>query len=162
MASEKRTAAEKAEIVRTICERMAEGKSLRQATMNNDPVSKSTFLRWCDGNKKIADQYARALEARTDVLADEILDISDDSSKDTLHGEFGPYENKEWVNRSKLRVESRKWLLSKMMPRRYGDKMDVTTNGKDIPTAPPVFNSYGGSPPMASSEDEIDEEREEI
>jgi hypothetical protein len=69
-------------------------------------------------------------------MADEILEIADDSSNDTktIHkgGNDIDIENTEWVNRSKLRVDSRKWLLSKMMPKKYGEKLDVTSLGEKL------------------------------
>lgn len=69
-------------------------------------------------------------------MVDEILAIADDGSKDSIvvEGENGGYtiENKEWTSRSKLRVEARKWVAAKLKPRKYGDKLDVTTDNKPI------------------------------
>ncbi len=71
-------------------------------------------------------------------MAEDILDIADDGSNDFMTITKGDktyeVENKEVTNRSRLRVDTRKWIMSKMKPKKYGDKLDMTTNGKDLPT----------------------------
>ena len=49
-------------------------------------------------------------------------------------------ENKEFINRSKVRIDARKWMLGKMQPKKYGDKLDVTTDGEKINNIPNVIN----------------------
>lgn len=83
-------------------------------------------------NEAGANRYARAKELQMDYLAEEIINISDDSSNDTISTEKGDIENKEWVNRSKLKVDTRKWLMSKLAAKKYGDKIDVTSGGDKI------------------------------
>lgn len=94
--------------------------------------------------KDFREQYARARESQAEVMFDEILEIADDGSNDFMTVKKGnleyEMENKEVTNRSRLRVDSRKWYLSKVLPKKFGDKLDMTTNGKDLPT--PI---YGGS-----------------
>lgn len=136
-----RTEEEKQCIVNEVCEKIIAGNiSLRKATEGDKPVSKSTFLLWCSENKQFADQYARAMDARTDAMADEILDIADDASNDwQINPETGKeYINTEVVQRSRLRVDARKWLMSKMAPKKYGDKVDVTSAGEKVGS--PVIN----------------------
>ena len=62
---------------------------------------------------------------QADYLADQIIEIADYSEHDTIEAEKGEMENREWVNRSKLRVEARKWIASKLKPKQYGDKLDI-------------------------------------
>ena len=84
-------------------------------------------------DEKLAEQYARAKTKQLELMADEILQISDESTGDDLFTEEDTKEgrsarnvlNHEFVQRSKLRVDSRKWLLSKLLPKKYGDKIDV-------------------------------------
>ena len=83
-------------------------------------------------NEDGANRYARAKEMQMDYLAEEIIQISDDSSNDTISTDKGDIENKEWVNRSKLKVDTRKWLMSKLAAKKYGDKLDVTSGGDKI------------------------------
>lgn len=72
-------------------------------------------------------QYARAKERQADLLADEILAISDDASRDYTVTEDGRSAlDAEHVQRSRLRVDSRKWLAGKLAPQKYGDKIEAT------------------------------------
>lgn len=82
----------------------------------------------------LTDQYARACEARQEFLFDEIIDIADDGSNDTYVTEDGEGTNYDVIQRSKLRIDARKWALSKMNPRKYGDKMDLTSDNQPLPT----------------------------
>ena len=82
--------------------------------------------RWLNSDATRADMYARAREDRSDLLADEILAISDDTSNDTYIDDKGISRvDQEAIARSRLRVDSRKWLAAKLKPRIYGDKLDV-------------------------------------
>lgn len=117
------------QIMKNISEK---GMSLRKACAKEGFKSVNSVYEYFDKDgevekKKRTEQYARACEIRQDFLFDEILDISDDSVDDLLgvneHGHR--MENKEFVNRSKLRVDARKWALSKMNPKKYGDKVDL-------------------------------------
>ena len=108
--------------------------SLRKVCLSEDIPSMTKVLEWLKEDQEFAMQYARACDIRHEGLADEILDIADDSSRDTKiinkGGEDYEIENTEWVNRSKLRVDSRKWLLSKLAPKKYGDKIAHELSGK--------------------------------
>ena len=113
----------------TICERIANGESLRHICEAEDMPSRSAVLRWLAVNEQFRDQYARAREAQADFWADEILDIADDGQNDWMEirnreGEaVGWRENGEAINRSKLRVDARKWLMSKLAPKKYSDRL---------------------------------------
>lgn len=110
---------------------LAEGKSLRAVCRQDGMPSASTVLRWLKEDEKFAEQYADARTRSYELLADEILDISDETEGDTIKDKDGNERaNAEWISRSKLRVDSRKWLLAKMLPKVYGDKLDLTVNDK--------------------------------
>ncbi|TBG41885.1 hypothetical protein ELG77_08930 [Rhizobium leguminosarum] len=121
---------------------LADGKSLRficdteQGQAFVPPLKPSTIRWWVvDDVDGFAAQYARARDIGLDAVADELFDIADDGSNDLMTIEKGDtsyeMENKEVTNRSKLRVETRKWYLSKLAPKRYGDKLDVTHKGDE-------------------------------
>jgi hypothetical protein len=112
-----------------ICELLAEGASLRKAAAEIG-VSAPTVLRWCEVNSAFAEQYASARARGYQLLADEIIEISDDSEGDILKSENGDRFDSERVARAKLRVDSRKWMLAKMLPKVYGDKLDLNHAGK--------------------------------
>ena len=123
------------ELFTTICERIANGESLRQVCRSDDMPAKSTVMRWLGEKPECRDQYARARELLVEHWADEILEIADDGTTDyvTKVGRNGTeYEavDQEHIQRSRLRVDSRKWLMSKLAPQKYGDRVDVEHSGE--------------------------------
>ena len=69
------------------------------------------------------DRYARAKADQADFLAEELLEIADDSAEDEIFTEEGKrLENREFINRSRLRVDTRKWIACKLLPKIYGEK----------------------------------------
>lgn len=79
-------------------------------------------------------------------MAEDILDIADDGSNDLMTIQKGSVtyevENKEVTNRSRLRVDTRKWLMSKMKPKKYGEKMDVTSDGEALKGNMIIFSEF--------------------
>ena len=84
-------------------------------------------MAWLDGSRpEFSEQYARAREAQADKLAEEALTIADDGRSDTyVDGDGNVKTDTEVIQRSKLRVDTRKWLASKMAPKKYGDKVAI-------------------------------------
>lgn len=125
------------ELADKICEMIStSNKGLRTICKELD-ISTMTVLRWLDDEdkKSFCLQYARAKEEQAEHLAEEIISIADDSSRDTkiIKGKDGSdieVENTEWTNRSKLRVEARKWIASKLKPKKYGDKVQTELSGE--------------------------------
>lgn len=120
------------EIADAICERLADGESLRSICRSEGMPSRSEVFRWLadDENAKFRDQYARAKEFGIEALADDIMEISDDARNDWMERggaeDAGWVANGEHIQRSRLRVDARKWMLSKLAPKKYGDKLDVS------------------------------------
>jgi len=111
---------------------MGEGESLRSICRDDAMPALSTVFRWLAGDREFQEQYARAMDARAMLLAEEILEISDDSSGDAVTDpETGAIRmDAEFVARSRLRVDSRKWLAARMSPRKYGDKITQKHTGR--------------------------------
>lgn len=106
--------------------------SLRQLCTKYD-FKIGTFLMWVGDEPELAEQYARARESGLEVMAEDLLAIADDGTNDTYVDDQGNRRtDHDVVARSRLRVDTRKWLLSKMLPKKYGDKLDVTTQGDKI------------------------------
>lgn len=130
------------ELADRICELITEGLSMRSVAAREDMPASSTIFKWLRENKIFSEQYAKACEERTEAMSEDILDIADDGSNDLMVVQKGnreyEVENREVTNRSRLRVDTRKWLMSKMKPKKYGDKIDVTSDGKVLPT--PLLN----------------------
>ena len=78
-------------------------------------------------------KYARACEMRADKMAEEMIEIADNSSDDTIIDEKGGERaNNAAVQRDRLKVDTRKWLLAKMHPKKYGDKIDMTSGNEPL------------------------------
>jgi hypothetical protein len=115
------------ELATRICERLAAGETLRAICRDDDMPSEPTVRRWAlETESPFSAQYAKAREIGYQGLADEILEISDDGRNDTylLDEETGAKGvDHDVIARSRLRVDTRKWLLSKALPKVYGDKI---------------------------------------
>lgn len=86
--------------------------------------SDDTVRDWADKDDELARAIARAREAGFDRIAQDALDIADETKHDTKKREDGSEcADTEWISRSKLRVETRLKLLAKWDPKRYGDAM---------------------------------------
>ena len=131
-----------------ICDLLAEGVSLRKVCTNKNMPDKSTVFRWLRTHDQFRDQYTRAKEEAADALAEEIIDIADDDTQDYRTVKRGEKEfeevNHEHINRSRLRIDTRKFLMAKMKPKRYGEKLDLTTDGKELPA--PIFGGMSVKP----------------
>jgi len=84
-------------------------------------------------------QYARAKEESADALAEEMLEIADDGRNDWMARNGGTDDegnarentyvlNGEHIQRSRVRIDTRKWLASKLKPKKYGDRVDLTNS----------------------------------
>lgn len=127
------TEEKKAEAFEKIIELIFEGKSCR-SILNSDREnlpSHRVFITWLANDPILSKQYAYACEARADLLFEDILEIADDSSQDVIKTDLGDGVeieklNSEFVQRSRLRVDARKWIVSKLNPKKYGDKQETT------------------------------------
>jgi hypothetical protein len=82
-----------------------------------------TIYKWRLKYPAFGEQYARAKAFQAHVLADEIIEIADDTKHDyRLVGDKVVVDS-DHINRARLRIDSRKWLLSKLLPKIYGDKV---------------------------------------
>jgi len=118
------------EIAQEICEAIASHpfgvRRLRK--MNPHWPSIDTIFKWKRKFKDFAERYALAKFDQIDVIVDEILDIADDGSNDYYMGDHGLIADSEHINRSRLRIDSRKWLACKLAPKIYGDKIEKSIN----------------------------------
>ena len=128
---------QKQEIFDKICNLIVNGASLRSALLTLDGIHASDFFKWLRDDPKKNEQYARASTERAEFFREEILDIADDGSNDYVKkfnkkGEFIGYEvDKENIQRSKLRVDTRKWHMSKVNPKKYGNIPDQEDKNDD-------------------------------
>jgi len=119
-----------------ILDRIISGESVRQILDNADRnilPSYRVWIEWLANNEELCKQYVYACEGRAELLFDQVLDIADDSSKDieeveVSEGVFVDKVNHEHIQRSRLRFDARRWYLSKLSPKRFGDKIQTDTN----------------------------------
>jgi replicative superfamily II helicase len=129
-----------AKLVEDMLAEIAEGNPASKVCKKYN-VSRTAFHEWVK-RKEWIDKYARAVDERAYKIFEEILEIADDKSEDIVIIDGKKYMNAEFVQRSRLRIDARKWFLSKMLPRKFGEKIDITTNGGDV--APVVINLGNG------------------
>ena len=126
-----------ADLVAKICERISEGESVRSIVRDDDMPAMATFFRWLHEKPEFKEQYATAKELGAEALFADILSIADDGTNDYVEkmsqeGEVVGYQtNGEAIQRSRLRVDTRKWYLSKVLPKVYGDKVTNELTGAD-------------------------------
>lgn len=115
------------DIAAHICSEIAAGRSLRSICEADEMPDKSTVFRWLSKHEVFRDQYARAQEDRAAAMAEDIIEIAD---------QYDPAQDKidvDHIQRAKLRIDARKWLMSKMAPKRYGDKQQIDqTNTHEV------------------------------
>lgn len=104
-----------------ICARLAAGETLRAVCRDDGMPAPQTVLRWTAKSDVFAEQYAKARETGYRLMADDLTEIADDKSGDPA--------------RDRLRLDTRKWLLSKALPKVYGDKLQHTGEGGSGPVA---------------------------
>ncbi len=139
---------QKGEIIAEICEKIAEGASVRTLLLTGRDArypSFGVFNAWLSEKPEWTQQYARAMELRADLLFEQMQEIADtveplEAETITHSDQFGRsvmVNKKDDPNHRKLRVETRKWIVSRMNPKKYGDKLDLTSKGEQLPA--PVY-----------------------
>lgn len=109
----------------SICEQIADGRSLRSICADVGMPDKATVFRWLAAHETFRDQYARARESQADSLFDDILEIADTAEDAQL---------------ARLRVDARKWMAGKLKPKVYGDKIGLDHSGSITVAAGPLDN----------------------
>lgn len=104
-----------AELTARICERLAIGESLRSICRDAEMPDLSTIFVWLAKNPDFSEQYTRAREAQAESHADQLIEIADNPDIDANH--------------KRIMVDARKWVASKLKPKRYGDKLDLDHSG---------------------------------
>lgn len=117
-----------------ICMLIIEGMNLRDICARDDMPAMTTLFRWLRQNEDFQTQYAQAKEDQAEIMVSDMLTIADDGSQDYYDDDGKKKLNNECVQRSKLRVETRKWAISKFKPKVYGDRI-IHAGDEDAPLA---------------------------
>jgi hypothetical protein len=115
------------EIAEEICMRIASSSLSIVTILKSEKAFPclATVTKWLNSNADFANAYARAKSFQADLLGEDILDIADDKELE--------------AHDKRIRIDARRWLMSKLKPRVYGDKLDVTSGGEALPAMPPVM-----------------------
>jgi hypothetical protein len=112
----------------TICEQMSIGKSLSTAIKAEGMPSYHAVMLMIKNNPEFRAMYEKAIENRADRLAEEILELADEQMPDGLEGPMAS----AWVQQKRMQVDARKWVASKLKPKVYGDRIDMTVTDTRI------------------------------
>ena len=142
------------EMAAEICARISEGRSLRSIVKDEDMPCMRSIMVWLQKHPTFVAQYARAREARADAIFDESFEIADDGSNDYMRrtgkdGEESWQLNGEHVQRSRLRVDLRKWAAGRLAPKKYGDRVGAEQGDT---TATLTIKVEGGLPTVEKPE----------
>lgn len=123
------------ELATIICAGIAEGKSLNKICKEDSMPCMLSVYRWLFKYPEFSKNYTKAREDQAETLADDIVEISDNGTNDWMEindpDNPGYRVNGEAIARSRLRVDARKWIASKLKPKKYGERQEVehTLNG---------------------------------
>ena len=114
------------ELASEICERLAKGESLRAICKADYMPGESSVRDWVlEDRHNFAAQYAQARDQGLDAMADQVIEIADEDPGTTDQGAT----NTGKVAANRLRFDARRWYLSKLAPKRYGDRLNVEHSG---------------------------------
>lgn len=106
------------ELANEICRRIADGESLKKITDEQGMPSRTSVHAWLIARPDFLDKYEASREMQADVYADEMDEIAHDTKLD--------------VQRARLIIDTRKWTASKLKPKKYGEKIDMTSGGEKV------------------------------
>ena len=122
------------------------GRALRNILKEKNTPSSRTFFKWLDQDESRVKRYARATELRSDCMFEDIINIADENHRDvSTNAEGIERTDSDVIARARLRVDARKWYLSKLNPKKYGDKIETTIEGGEKPVN--VISLGGGVKP---------------
>ena len=117
---------QKEEILNNIFNIIESGKSLRFA-LSQIPLSSSTFFIWIEEDPEKSKQYVYVTDIRTELKFESIeQDYSEEPQRDAETGRI----DSAWVQLQRLKIDAKKWELSKLNPKKYGDKIQQELSGQ--------------------------------
>ena len=117
---------QKEEILNNIFNMIESGKSLRFA-LSQIPLSSSTFFIWIEEDPEKSKHYAYVTNIRTELKFESIeQDYSEEPQRDAETGRI----DSAWVQLQRLKIDAKKWELSKLNPKKYGDKIQQEHSGE--------------------------------
>lgn len=121
----------KPETVAEILKRISNGESLRKITRDDHMPHMDTVYLWLLKHPEFSDQYARAREEQAETLADEIIALADEDPIQVVDDKGVARVDSAWVTWQKNRVDARKWVASKLKPKKYGDRTTLAGDAEN-------------------------------
>jgi hypothetical protein len=150
-----------AEIADRILDELMAGRTLADLCSEPGMPASGTIRLWAKEDREgFAARYRQAREIGYDTMADEILAIADDDRKDLIehrreNGDIAITPNAANVSRSRLRCNMRRWMLSKMLPRIYGNKLDLNAGQGGRDTLAELLKEIDGTTRGLPSQDHV-------
>lgn len=120
---------EKAKACAEVIARVGNGMSLSKACVGDDWLPpRKTFEGWCDADALLAAEYARAREDRADAIFEACIEIADRQGSDVITVNGVDTIDHNVIARNKLMIDTRRWMLGKMQPKKYGEKLELSGN----------------------------------
>lgn len=118
---------QKIKIFNSIISEIENGASLRSAIKKLKTISRDTFNEWVKQDEELSDQYARAMDERIDIKFESIeRDYMEEPQRDPITGKIDP----GWVQLQRLKIDAKKWELSKLKPKKYSDRIQTEHSGE--------------------------------
>jgi hypothetical protein len=127
-------------LIEEVCERLSKGEPLAAICRDEHMPGLRTIYDWMEGNAEVSASIAHAREIGEEALLSGCLDIAYEPTEKT---QFGTYDGGH-IQDKKLRIDTTLKLLAKWNPKKWGDKVDVTSDGKAMPTVTIVRPSKDG------------------
>ncbi|MGH8522737.1 MAG: hypothetical protein ACREXY_00475 [Gammaproteobacteria bacterium] len=123
-----------------ILEWIANGDSLTAALRKLDPSPSYWWAKDClRRDPALKARYVEATEDRADVLAEQLIELADSPMPEGLDGSAAS----AWIQQLRLQVDVRKWAASKLKPKVYGDRLDVSTVASQISITAALAQAHG-------------------
>ena len=118
---------DRAEVASVVLNSMVSGMSMRQSCIKAG-IGAATWIDWVNADPALAERYARAREGLLDAMVDQILTLADAPVPTLENGATDP----GMVRQRQLQIDARRWVLSKLAPNKYGDRLDVSVTDTRI------------------------------
>lgn len=124
------------DVVSEICCNVIENNTSFKKEISDYNITRGTFYRWILNNDELKELYNYAREIRSDVLFEEIIEIADNTEEGKTIKNSDTKGREETIgdmtNHRRLKVDARKWVVARMSPKKYGDKIDITSDSEKI------------------------------
>ena len=138
---------ERKEIIIGICNNVIENKISFNQAIDESEITLTSFYSWIVDDANLQKLYNYARQIRSDILFEEIIEIADNQEEgEEVSNEFDAngvtvktvIKKGDMFKQRQLKIDARKWVVAKMQPKKYGDKLDVTTDGEKIQSTPTI------------------------